>query len=197
MSVNLQHWIFDMDGTLTIAVHDFQLIRRELGVPQGEDILGYLARLPEAESAQKHAWLLAHERELALASQPAEGINAVLERLRDRDVKMGILTRNARELAHITLESAGLAEFFPVEWVLGRDEAAPKPQPDGILHLAAEWGVPPSEVLMVGDNYLDLAAARNAGAPNILLVAGDNPWPEWSDVHLQDAASLERRIAAA
>lgn len=28
-----RHWVFDMDGTLTEAVHDFALIRRALEIP--------------------------------------------------------------------------------------------------------------------------------------------------------------------
>ena len=31
-----KHWIFDLDGTLTIAVHDFNAIRKELGIPEGK-----------------------------------------------------------------------------------------------------------------------------------------------------------------
>ena len=27
-----KNWIFDLDGTLTIAVHDFNAIRKELGI---------------------------------------------------------------------------------------------------------------------------------------------------------------------
>ena len=70
---NIKHWVFDMDGTLTVAVHDFKLIHRELCIADDEDILTHLAGLPPAESAEKHAWLLEHERELALASTPAPG----------------------------------------------------------------------------------------------------------------------------
>ncbi len=63
MSVYLRdcrHWVFDMDGTLTIAVHDFLYIRRMLEIPTHADILGHLASLPSAEAVQKHAWLLEH-----------------------------------------------------------------------------------------------------------------------------------------
>ena len=59
-----RHWVFDMDGTLTVAVHDFEAIKRALEIPQSDDILHHLAALPAAEAASKHAWLLAHEREL-------------------------------------------------------------------------------------------------------------------------------------
>ena len=33
------HWLFDMDGTLTIAMHDFDAMRAELGLPVGVPIL--------------------------------------------------------------------------------------------------------------------------------------------------------------
>ena len=41
-----QYWIFDLDGTLTIAVHDFDAIRDELGLPAGEPILEAMSKLP-------------------------------------------------------------------------------------------------------------------------------------------------------
>lgn len=34
-------FIFDLDGTLTLAVHDFEAIRRSLGIPAGVPILEY------------------------------------------------------------------------------------------------------------------------------------------------------------
>ena len=64
---DIKHWVFDMDGTLTVAVHDFPFIRQYLEIPGAEDILTHLAALPPEVSAAKHAWLLEHERELALA----------------------------------------------------------------------------------------------------------------------------------
>lgn len=33
-----RHWVFDMDGTLTVAVHDFAAIRRALEIPAEADI---------------------------------------------------------------------------------------------------------------------------------------------------------------
>ena len=48
-----RHWVFDMDGTLTVAVHDFPAIKRGLGSPQEDDILHHLAALPADEAAAK------------------------------------------------------------------------------------------------------------------------------------------------
>ncbi|MET1080565.1 MAG: HAD family hydrolase [Pseudomonas sp.] len=185
-----RHWVFDMDGTLTVAVHDFEAIKRALQIPLAADILHHLASLPAAEAAAKHAWLLEHERELALAAQPAAGAVQLVRELQARGCRLGILTRNARELALLTLQAIGLADCFSAELVLGRDEAPPKPDPGGLLHLAAHWGVAPRDLVMVGDYRFDLDCARAAGARGVLVNLAENPWPELTDVHAHDCQAL-------
>lgn len=187
---DIRHWVFDMDGTLTVPVHDFPAIKRELGIPQDADILGHLAALPAAESAAKHAWLLEHERELALGSLPADGAVELVRELAARGYRLGILTRNARELAHITLEAIGLADCFAVDDVLGRDEATPKPHPAGLLKLASAWEVEPKKMVMIGDYRHDLDCGRAAGAKTILVNLPENPWPELADWHAVDCVTL-------
>ena len=39
----VRNWVFDMDGTLTVAVHDFAAIREALKIPAEHDILTHLA----------------------------------------------------------------------------------------------------------------------------------------------------------
>nr|WP_279577234.1 HAD family hydrolase [Pseudomonas sp. LA21] len=181
-----------MDGTLTLAVHDFPAIKRALGIPQEHDILSHLAALPEDEAAAKHAWLLEHERELAVASTAAPGAVALVRALHGVGYRLGILTRNAHELALITLEAIGIGDCFATEDVLGRGEADPKPSPDGLLRLAARWDVAPQRMLMVGDYRFDLDCARAAGAHSALVNLAENPWPELTDWHAQDCAELGR-----
>lgn len=187
---DIRHWVFDMDGTLTVAVHDFAAIRVALNIPPEDDILTHLAALPAEEAQAKHAWLLEHERDLAIASQPATGAVELVRELAGRGVQLGILTRNARELAHVTLEAIGLADCFPVESVLGRDEAPPKPHPGGLLKLAEAWDVSPSEMVMVGDYRFDLDCGRAAGTRTVLVNLPDNPWPELTDWHAADCRAL-------
>ena len=184
------HWVFDMDGTLTMAVHDFEAIRQALEIPPEQDILGHLAGLPADVAAAKHAWLLEHERELALASRPAPGAVELVRELCARDVRLGVLTRNARELAQVTLDCIGLGDCFLDDDILGRDEAVPKPHPGGLLHLAQRWGVQPRKLVMVGDFRFDLECARAAGAMTILVNQPENLWPELTDWHARDCAEL-------
>ncbi|MBF7143944.1 MULTISPECIES: HAD family hydrolase [Pseudomonas] len=190
----IRHWVFDMDGTLTIAAHDFMAIRAELDIPLEDDILGHLAALPAEEAAAKHAWLLEHEREVALASRAATGAVTLVRTLAERGHCLGILTRNARELAHITLAAIGIGDCFAPEYILGRDEAAFKPDPEGLLKLAAAWHVQPSNMVMVGDYRFDLAAGRAAGTQTVLVNQPDNPWPELTDWHVVDCEALLGKI---
>ncbi|TDV60338.1 HAD family hydrolase [Pseudomonas sp. LP_7_YM] len=190
----LRHWVFDMDGTLTIAVHDFPAIKRALGIPQEDDILGHLAALPANVAATKHAWLLEHERKLALASKAAAGAVELVRELVGRGYRLGILTRNAKELAHVTLEAIGIADCFDAQDVLGRDEAPPKPDPGGLINLARRWGIEPSQMVMVGDYHFDLACAKAAGTHTVLVNLPENPWPELTDWHVDDCVALRKML---
>ena len=192
---DINHWVFDMDGTLTIAVHDFAAIRQALGIPAEDDILTHLNGLPADEAAAKHSWLLEHERELALASTPAPGAVELVRELADRGYRLGILTRNAQELAHITLKAIGLGECFAPQDVLGRDNAAHKPDPDGLLQLAQAWGVTPDSMVMVGDYRFDLECGRAAGSKTVLINVPENPWPELTDWHARDCRELQRMVS--
>ncbi|MGG5871576.1 HAD family hydrolase [Pseudomonas peli] len=190
----VRHWVFDMDGTLTLAVHDFEAIKRALDIPLADDILGHLAALPVQVAAAKHAWLLEHERELALTAEPAPGAIELVRELHGRGCRLGILTRNAHELALLTLRAIGLDDCFAVLDVIGRDEAPPKPDPGGLLHFARSWQVAPSELVMVGDYRFDLECARAAGARSVLVNLAENPWPELADHFAVDCRALQQAI---
>ena len=190
-----RHWVFDMDGTLTLAVHDFPAIKRALDIPQDDDILHHLAALPAAEAASKRAWLLDHERELAHAATPAPGASELLHMLRDRGCRLGVLTRNAHELALVTLQAVGMGDCFASDDILGRDEAPPKPDPGGLLHLADKWSIEPSELVMVGDFRFDLECAKAAGARGVLVNLPENPWPELTDLHARDCLTLRQLLS--
>ena len=190
-----RHWVFDMDGTLTLAVHDFPAIKRALDIPQEDDILHHLAALPSDEAASKRAWLLDHERELAHAATPAPGARELLHMLRDRGCRLGVLTRNAHELALVTLQAVGMGDCFASEDILGRDEAPPKPDPGGLRHLADKWSIEPSELVMVGDFRFDLECAKAAGARGVLVNLPENPWPELTDLHARDCLALRQLLS--
>ena len=185
------HWVFDLDGTLTVAVHDFEAIRHELSIPEGWDILGYLTSLPDHQALPLHARLQEIELELAGVTQVAIGALELIEHLQVNNVTMGILTRNTRENALRTLDLIGLGGYFKPCNVLGRDDALPKPDPDGICRLAENWNVNPADMVMVGDYLYDLQAGRTAGS---LTVHVDHTrsfrWPHLADISVTTLAEL-------
>lgn len=192
----IRHWVFDMDGTLTVAVHDFAAIRRALDIRADEDILAHIAALPAHEADAKRAWLLEHERGLAQASRPAAGAAALVRALAARGCRLGILTRNLRELALLSLEGIGLADCFDPGDVLGREDAPPKPDPAGLHVLAGRWAVEPATLTMVGDYAHDLACARAAGAQSVLVNLPVNRWPDLADWHFADCRNLAAALGA-
>jgi HAD superfamily hydrolase (TIGR01509 family) len=193
--INRRHWVFDLDGTLTVAVHDFAAIRRELNIPDGSDILGHLDSLPENEATPLHLRLQEIEHELAHQTEAATGALLLVKGLHSRGSRLGVLTRNTRENALRTLELIGLDGYFEEDFILGRDEATPKPDPDGILQLADLWNVNPDEVVMVGDYLYDLQAGRSAGSTTIHIdPAGNFRWPDLADLMIGSLEELSDKL---
>lgn len=192
-------WIFDLDGTLTVPVHDFSAIRTVLGMTETEsDILRFLASLPEADAAARHARLIEIEYELAARTAAAPGAVRLLDHLLRRDVRVGILTRNTREIALHTLGQIGLKEYFSSHDILGRDEAAPKPHPAGIEKLLSAWGRTPDETVMVGDYLFDLQVGRAARTATIHVDhSGTFPWPDLADLTVATLEELAEALVRA
>jgi phosphoglycolate phosphatase-like HAD superfamily hydrolase len=191
------HWVFDLDGTLTLPVHDFSVIRQVLGVPQGIDILGYLASLPDVEAQPLHDKLNAIETELLERIEPAPGTVQLIEALQRRGSRIGVLTRNTRDVAAKTLDCLGVGGHFPEECILGRGDAPPKPDPEGLFLLSDRWKTVPGEMVMVGDYLFDLQTGRNAGAATVHVDrTGSFLWPELTDIGVRTLEELLQMLPA-
>jgi HAD superfamily hydrolase (TIGR01509 family) len=189
-------WIFDLDGTLTVPVHDFPAIRTALGMTDSDsDILQFLSSLPSAEAEVRHARLIEIEYGLAGRTAAAPGAVRLLDQLLRRDARVGILTRNTREIALHTLGLIGLQGYFTAADILGRDEAAPKPHPEGIEKLLAVWGNLPDEAVMVGDYLFDLQVGRAAGTATIHVDSSCAfRWPDLADMAVATLDELAEAI---
>lgn len=188
-------WIFDLDGTLTVAQHDFPAIRRELQIPADEDILEHLGRLPLDERRQLNARLDAIEMRLAQEVAAAPGAAELIRELHRRELRLGILTRNLREVAMASLDHIGVLDCFDPQHIIGRNDAAAKPAPDGIHRLLADWQLSQTDAVMVGDFRFDLEAGRAAGC-HTCLIHPQNDWPDMTDLHVPDCHALLARIQA-
>jgi len=172
--------LFDFDGTLTKpGTLDFAFIRQALGCPHGQPVLEFINSLPsEKQRTEAKSILDRFEMEAASRSQPNEGAEDLLDYIKFRKLKLGIISRNSaaaiyRALANFT--RIGAAGF---DVIISRDDASlPKPSPEAVLLAARRMGVTAESILMVGDFVYDVEAGRWAGARTVFLTNEGSPPP--------------------
>ena len=173
--------VFDLDGTLVDSSVDLanavNALLAELGRPplpkrtiidmvgEGANVLVRraltAASLDPDTPAALERFLAHYDPHLLDHTRPYPGIVDVLDTLAER-VAMAVLTNKPARATHLMLDGLGLQKYF--RGIIGGDTSlGRKPAPAGLLHLAADAGVQPARVLMVGDSAVDLATARNAG----------------------------------
>jgi HAD superfamily hydrolase (TIGR01509 family) len=181
--LNRNHWIFDLDGTLTRPIHDFKAIREELGIPLDEGILEFIEQQPDTRRCQLEKELDRIEVGLAQQTRVSPGALDLLFHLHRRGCRLGILTRNLRVSVRISLELIGCSHFFDDQAIVAREDASPKPDPDGVFQLLAHWSAAPEDCLIVGDYLFDLEAGRQAGIATVHYNAKQGQiWPDLTDL---------------
>jgi HAD superfamily hydrolase (TIGR01509 family) len=158
--------IFDLDGTLTQPLLDFDAIREEIGLRPGLPILEQLDAGDHELRARGEAIMRRHELDAIRRATLADGCLELLAHLRARDVPAAILTRNTREVVETFTRKFDLPPFAAS---FTREDGPPKPSPAGALDLCARLGTPPEEALVVGDYKFDILAGRGAGCRTALV----------------------------
>lgn len=172
--------VFDFDNTLVHSKIDFMGIRRDLlellqaaGHPEAHGEAESLMKLSigqiiasgtaHAPDIHDEAWRIVVEYETAGMIAATIEPNAVetLHALRDRGFRLSVLTNNARPATLAALDLFRMSSAFDL--VLTRDEAAMKPDPAGIQIAMEQLGVGQDRTVMVGDSWMDGAAAARAG----------------------------------
>lgn len=174
-------WIFDLDGTLTIPVHDFEHMRRELGMCSGADILQTIASSEAKQKERLIERLDELEAYYAHLAKPALGVVELIEHLAKTECCLGIFTRNTKAMALLSLEAIGVAKYFSQAHIVGRDDAPHKPDPTGLNRLLTQWNVTANDAVMVGDFRFDLEVGKAAGTSTIHVAKDTQRWPELTD----------------
>ncbi|MCQ4257433.1 phosphoglycolate phosphatase [Stutzerimonas stutzeri] len=189
--------MFDLDGTLMDSVPDLaaavdkmlMLLGREpAGIAQVRDWVGngsrVLVRRALAGGLEHEgvAYELADEA-LALFMQAYAGghelttvypgVRECLDWLREREVKLAIITNKPAQFIEPLLEEKGLTGYF--QWLVGGDTLPQqKPDPAALLYVMDKADVVPEESLFVGDSRNDVRAAKAAAVPCVALTYGYN-----------------------
>jgi len=173
--------IFDMDGTLTEELLDFDAIRRDIGLPGEGGILEHITRMAPPERDRANAILDRHELDAADTCVLHEGAVEILAALRSRGIHTALLTRNSDRCAQRILSRHKLE----LDFVATREHLPHKPHPDSVLNIIRHFstegggGISPGQTLVVGDYLYDLQAAAAAGADCALLCVKE-PLPSFA-----------------
>ena len=184
--------VFDLDHTLVNSPLDLRAVGREMeafarsrgvALPEralrwsGAELLAVVRREAAHLESEIIAIPVAHERramvEAVLEPFAAEAVAA----LKQLGFATAVWTNNDRVVADFVLARFDLLPLFDI--VVTRDDVLHlKPDPDGLRVVRARWPEAAS-IVVVGDSWVDGAAAQAGGVPFI--------------AYRGDAAELERR----
>jgi phosphoglycolate phosphatase len=211
--------IFDLDGTLVDTAPDLlgatNAVLKSQGRPPVDPgtlrhMVGFGARslieqamaatgtsAPPSELPALVEIFLTHYRaHIADASVAFPGVVETLQQLSDAGERLGVLTNKPQEMADLLLGALKLDRFFGVIYGAGRMSYV---KPDArIFHdVVRDLGGEPG--IMIGDSITDVATARAAKAPVILVSYGYTPRPAHtlgSDAVTDSFAEIPRLVRA-
>ncbi|AZB41696.1 HAD family hydrolase [Bacillus sp. FJAT-42376] len=182
--------IFDFDGTLAntlpICFEAFQDVFRKYDQrdvtsedivamfgPSEPDIIRKNLLHENKEEAIEHFYFVYKENHHQLV-KPNEEISDLLQMVKDRGMKLAIVTGKARRSLDLSLEELKMNVSFDVI-ITGDDVEKPKPDPEGILKVLSQLGIDHTEAMFIGDSDADIGAGLGAG----VLTVGVQWLPEF------------------
>jgi phosphoglycolate phosphatase len=181
--MNYKAVLFDLDGTLLDTLDDLadsaNRVLAGMNMPQhpldsyryfvGDGMMTLLKRIVPEDKRDKEslaritqAFRQDYGNNWAVKSKPYDGIGQMLAGLKQRGLRLAILSNKAHDFTRLCVQQ--LLGEFSFNPVLGqREEVAKKPDPAGALEVAELLGIPPKDFLYLGDTSIDMHTAKSAG----------------------------------
>ncbi len=176
--------LFDMDGVLIDATEwHYEALNESLeifgfSIPRDEHLNRFNGMTTRSKleilSAEKnlprglHSIIsdIKQDRTLRIAAKmcfPNASHLILLSFLKERDIKVGVVTNSIRLTSEFMLEYAGLTKYLDV-LITNEDVASPKPAPDGYRLAMKKLESLPEDTVVIEDGDHGIAAAISAGA---------------------------------
>ena len=201
--------IFDLDGTLLNTISDLGAATnhalREGGYPTHnltsypmfvgngvtrliERALPEDVRTPEIIAETRERFRAYYNEHMADATEPYEGIPALLHSLSDMGVKLAVASNKYQEAVEMLIH-----RFFPdIRWaaIEGQKEGVPvKPDPSIVFEILGKVPTRKPKVLYVGDSGVDMETARRACVDSCGVTWGFRPVKELRDAYADNIAN--------
>lgn len=125
----------------------------------------------EAKRFNKEAEGFLREREIAAAKEAevVPGAGQTLKILKEKGIRIGIVTRNCKEAVKIGLGK----NDFAYDLLLTRDDIRPvKPEPHSLEKALKVLKSKPEETIMVGDHPIDIRVGKRVGVKTVAVLSG-------------------------
>ena len=189
--------LFDLDGTLVDTAPDLlaslntvltrvghrPVVPRELRSLVGHGVKALFERAlketgtpvsPEQLERYSDEFIAHYRANIARESRPFPRVPETLKRLADAGATLGICSNKPQDLTDLLLAQLDLARHFSAVYGGGRAKHN-KPAPHHVLELVDALKGTPGRAVMIGDSTVDVAAARAAQIPVIVMSYGYTP----------------------
>lgn len=198
---------FDMDGTLLNTKVDYEkmanLVFDEMvksGVPEEainrkegfkfnlDSGVEYLLKAGRKDEIYEIYYRIAKtardvEMENVELARPFPGAIRLINDLKKKGYKVGVLTRGCREYAEMALRLTGVLELL--DGLVCRDdghEKDAKPSPEAMRNLGNAMNVKAEEIIYIGDHKFDYLCAKDSGAGFIGVLSGGYCADDWKSL---------------
>jgi phosphoglycolate phosphatase len=191
--------IFDLDGTLVDTAPDLLIALNAVLVREGRPevkladlrhLVGHGARAmldaamrmtgdaaaPDRLPGLFDAFIVHYRGHIAAESRPFPHVPETLARLVQDGARLGVLTNKPQELTDLLLPALDLSRYFRAIHGAGRLSVI-KPDASVFHQVVEELGGDDGGAVMIGDSATDVATARAAGVPVIVMSYGYTPVP--------------------
>ncbi|MDP6779267.1 MAG: HAD family hydrolase [Candidatus Latescibacteria bacterium] len=145
--------------------------------PKDEMLARLIAELPWEREPELQDFLDFWQTTFPRCAQPMPGLYEVLEALRDREMRMGIVTNGPVAMQNGKIDRLDIRIYFGTI-VVSEAVGISKPDP-GIFEVAlADLGLPACEVCFVGDSPTNDIQGAEASGLTPVWIPGTQSWPE-------------------
>src|SRR4030043_58349 len=209
--------IFDFDGTLAVLNIDFFSMRKQVlslvrhfGVKEEWITERYILEIidqvypilweknpSEASDFYQKAHQVIHEVELKAAEEGRliSGAETALKILRERGMKIGIVTRNCEDAVRKVFPQI---DHYCDIFVSRNSVRRVKPHPDHLTFVMESLEGSGEEAMMVGDHTMDIQAGKRVGMKTIGVLTGRTTREEFekagADYILRDASEINKLL---
>lgn len=215
----IELFAFDLDGTLLDTAPDFfksvNILRQKYDldvadydqvrsrVSQGAASLATYAleldtNLEEVIEYHRQELLEIYEECFMDETSPFEGIDVVLNKLNEKNIKWGIVTNKPRRFAESIVDSK-LNKYKTPFLICPDDVGVRKPKPQGLLHALKISNSSPKNSIYIGDHRIDIEAGNQAkmitGAAAYGYIPLNDSVDSWEAHHVfENAKDITRLI---